>query len=239
MSSNNRYKIDTSGRLVDLLEHCATSSARPFHFFIAWGGVPTLVFSGFSEELWALKSSLNEQDWGLNDENPGSRWPKISLGAKNDDHKISVEQLKVLRAVCEEYSDALKDIRPLHIDVLRFSYFLCRSHERMLFSQQVALFKRSEASVTNDESRALVRDVLAPFYEDDLHAYLAKVNMPGHNISYYRDTHLEPSLVAPFGNSLAINSVIDKFVEAVNEVLPGTYSWFKPASRHMTIRALV
>jgi hypothetical protein len=45
---------------------------------------------------------------GLPPENPGSRWPKTSLGALRDGRRLTPEQFKVLMKICFECSGAFQ-----------------------------------------------------------------------------------------------------------------------------------
>lgn len=73
---------------------------RPFSFFVSWQGVVTLAFRGFPPALTGLKAQLGEHYTALPPENPGSRWPKSSLGAVKEGKRLSPEQLDKLNTIC-------------------------------------------------------------------------------------------------------------------------------------------
>lgn len=57
---------------------------------------------GFPPALAQYKSSLNSLCPELPKENPGSKWPKTSLGALKDHQRLTPEQLSVLMALCRQ-----------------------------------------------------------------------------------------------------------------------------------------
>ena len=59
---------------------------------------------GFPPPIASLKRQIEASHPGLDAENPGSRWPKTSLGALKDDKRLTPDQLKALNAICERES---------------------------------------------------------------------------------------------------------------------------------------
>ena len=55
---------------------------------------------GFPPAIVELKRAMGEAAPGLKPENPGSRWPKTSLGALGDRARLTPEQLGRLNAIC-------------------------------------------------------------------------------------------------------------------------------------------
>ena len=68
---------------------------------------------GFPPALMRLKAAVSAAHPGLPRENPGSRWPKTSLGAVRDKQRLTPEQLTALIAICKcaaymRYANALR-----------------------------------------------------------------------------------------------------------------------------------
>lgn len=59
---------------------------------------------GFPPPVANLKRQIDASHPGLDKENPGSLWPKTSLGALKDDKRLTPDQLKALNAICERES---------------------------------------------------------------------------------------------------------------------------------------
>lgn len=53
--------------------------------------------TGVHASIWAIWGCVQ----GLPRENPGSRWPKTSLGALKDGARLTPEQLQTLNAICK------------------------------------------------------------------------------------------------------------------------------------------
>jgi hypothetical protein len=107
---------------------------RPREFFIAWQGVPTLAYEGFTETLLSIKQELKTQIPGLIIENPGSLWPKTTLGALNDTKKLSLEDTYKLKQICNKFHSEIIKIEPFKITMLSIVLFQCRSLEKRLLT---------------------------------------------------------------------------------------------------------
>ena len=57
---------------------------------------------GFSPALTKLKEDINLQHPELPQENPGSRWPKTSLGALKDGQRLTPDDLRILTDLCRQ-----------------------------------------------------------------------------------------------------------------------------------------
>lgn len=57
--------------------------------------------SGFPKALLDLKDALAGTCKGLPIENPGSKWPKTTLGALRDGVRLKPEQLQQLNSICK------------------------------------------------------------------------------------------------------------------------------------------
>lgn len=124
-------------QLAYLVDQCTPCVLRPFAFFVSWQGVLTLAYRGFPEPLVALKAGLADYYGGLPEENPGSRWPKTSLGALKDGRRLTPEQLKKLNAVCWECSGVFQTPgaprqQAVLVDRLSSVIYECRSLERQI-----------------------------------------------------------------------------------------------------------
>ena len=59
-----------------------------------------LIHRGFPPALVRLKQQLDRRHGSLPKENPGSKWPKTSLGAVKDGYRLTPEQLHTLLRIC-------------------------------------------------------------------------------------------------------------------------------------------
>ena len=79
-----------------------------------WGELPPC--RGFPPAITELKRALSEASPGLKAENPGSRWPKTSMGALGDRQRLTPQQLQLLNAICRYLAtlniSALQSARP-------------------------------------------------------------------------------------------------------------------------------
>ena len=75
---------------------------HPHAFFVAWNGVLTLAYSGFPAPLATLKANIGAHFGSLAEEGAGSKWPKTTLAALKDGHRLSQQELKALK-VCFFY----------------------------------------------------------------------------------------------------------------------------------------
>jgi len=94
-------------------------------FLVAWGGVLALAFREWPPIVRSLKDLMNavaalhagaadQALLRLSVENPGSRWPKITIGALRPGHILTLQDLERLRALCLQSS---KHIRRLALQV--------------------------------------------------------------------------------------------------------------------------
>jgi len=109
-------------RLVGDISACAL---RPCHYFVAWNGVLTLVYSGFPPELERLKAQLSALPRFTRPENFGSRWPKSTLGAMHDAAApLTLDELQLLQKLCRTHGAHLAD-SSLVIPVRQLSAVSC------------------------------------------------------------------------------------------------------------------
>ncbi len=84
---------------------------------------------GFPPAITQLKGVFERMHPTLPKENPGSRWPKTSLGALRDAKRLTPDQLKLLLKICREEGAQLQEggLQPLEIDRAALCIFECRS----------------------------------------------------------------------------------------------------------------
>ena len=207
---------------------------RPQTYFVAWNGVLALVYDGFPPVLAGIKARLNEED-ALPPENFGSRWPKTTLAALQDDAPpLSLAELTSLRALCEEC--ALKLSLRVPVERLSFVSYDQRGLERGVTRSDVALGSAVDDAEPSDVEQARVRGVLDEW--SDLETYLPRVNAPGSRISSYREASPQGSTLVAFIGTSELRELVALFQAAVDALLPGRYAWLDDASLHCTVRAL-
>jgi hypothetical protein len=214
-------------------------------FFISWNSVATLAYAGFSRTLLAMKRGIEESIPGLKHENPGSKWPKTTLGCLREAVELTEQQVRDLRRICLQQSAELQDLveseRSMEVKELLFVTFHCRTLERRLASLVIPLQGRPSADDKPPASHldAVVK-TMAQFSEEQHDKYYPRLAPNGRTIdSYYRAPHIESTLVYDLYASSPLVDCIDSFRRAVDKTLPNCYVWFDPNSWHMTVRALV
>jgi hypothetical protein len=112
-----------SGQLAScVIEHGAVSELRPVQFFVSWNGVLCLVFEGFPKPLEDLKRAIVNRCAPLPRENPGSRWPKISLAAVRPNLRLTRDQLDCLFLICEKFKSRLIESQVIVHDLTYAQY---------------------------------------------------------------------------------------------------------------------
>jgi hypothetical protein len=221
------------------------TSVSANQFFISWNSVATLAYTGFSRTLLALKQGIEQSIPGLKQENPGSRWPKTTLGCLRDAVELTEQQVRDLRSICVQKSAELQGLaeseRSLGVRELSCVTFHCRTLERRLASLVVPL---QGCALTHDEPPVphleSVAKTMAEFSEEQHDKYYPRLAPNGRTIDgYYRAPHIESTLVYDLHASVPLADCIASFRKAVNKELPNRYAWFDPSSWHMTVRALV
>jgi hypothetical protein len=213
---------------------------KPREFFIAWQGVPTLAYQGFSPTLLDIKTHIREKIPNLREENHGSLWPKTTLGAMGDGKYLTLEEASKLREICSQLNQHIDPHQHrFEIGSLSIVEFECRSLERRRDTYQVQL---EGTPGDNDdptlEHAAFVHLTMEQFSADRLPEYLPNLNREGNRVSHYQEDHVEATLVYDLPKPELQPPFIKQFQDAVDKELPGLYTWFEPKSRHMTVRAL-
>ncbi len=225
--------------LSDIISSKAKTPVSPREFFIAWSGVPTLAYKGFSPVLLELKKEISRKTPDLKPENAGSIWPKTTFGALRDNRKLSLQDTKILRNICGRVKLDQNDI--LEIDQLQIVIFQCRSLEKRLLTFPVKM-KSALGNVDNDPPEYHLKqidEIMHQFSRDSLAAYWKDLMHEGHRENHYRTTHIEPTLVYDIPDEHPIHNSIDNFTDEVDKQFPNIFCWFNRDSWHMTIRRLV
>lgn len=105
-------------------------------FFVSWSGVLVLAYTGFPQPLLNVKAMVDRECTSIAPENPGSKWPKTSLAAVNDEcPSITKQQLAVLHKICRAANSILltkaADQMPIHFRSLSYVHFQNRCGSAM------------------------------------------------------------------------------------------------------------
>ncbi len=210
----------------------------PRAFFVARSGVLTLAFTGFPASLLRLKKELEGAFPHLASEAPGSRWPKVTLAAPDPECPLTRSDLDVLLHHGRAWTPRLADLPALPVDALTVVSYGCRSLEERLAEHRLPL-EGGPPDPTDEpppEHRAYVEHVLAQLTPEHLERYAPALLGGTHDANHYRRPHPGSTLVydLPSGSL----PVLDAFLDAIEDALPGRYVRFTPESRHVTLRRL-
>lgn len=225
--------------LKDIISNKPSNIIEPKEFFVAYGAIPVFVFTGFSPTLCAIKKEIKKRVCGLAEENLGSRWSKVSLGALNSGEKLTSDDVYKIQGICGKFNEIIQKSSSKRIEVRKLSLviFECRSLERRLISGYINLVNDIDMAPPTPEAMAKVEEVTAPLHEQTLtQEYIDGLELKGRNIDYYREAHYEATLVFDLEDQQP--DYIDDFTKEIDKVVP-KYAWFAKSSRHMTLRALV
>ena len=219
-----------------------------FKIIVAWNGVITLAFKAWPKPLMDIKQRINDlPEFRDTQENFGTKWPKITLAALNDDvPPLTLDQLRNLTAICQEFDAKLQQIDHITLTNCSVVLFSSRSLEHVLCRVDYA-FKTSQDLQSNEqqaydeESYKILQNVVEE--TQHLEEYLDKVNAPGHRWQkHYNTKHTESTLVCFLNtDDKAIYRLLDlleSFRKRVDELLPDYYHWMPQKSLHLSIRAL-
>jgi hypothetical protein len=224
----------------EIISHRSRTSVKPREFFVSWNSVPVLAYAAFSQTLLSIKRDLGIVLPGLKPENPGARWPKSTLGALHEGQELSRDDAYTLRDICDQFNTEIAPDDVLEISALRAVIFHCRSLERRVAVADLPLGSEIASEADDRPPESHLSDVdatMAQFAKDNLEGYLKHLPSQGRNCTYYRESHIEATLVADLGERQF--GYIDRFIDAVDAELAGKYCWFTSASRHLTVRGLV
>ncbi len=232
--------MNLKSTIEDIIHSKPITVVYPREFFIFWNGVPALAYQGFTPTLLKIKEEIDELVKGLKSENPGSKWPKTTLGAIQDNKNLNREDFNILHAICDKMNLKLDKNKCIDIDELSVVLFKCRSLEERLITYTIKLDSNQNRDLAapplgheNDVAQAM--DDLS---SNKLDAFgNAKFNQENKEI-YYREPHIEATLVFDLPAPEQQPALIQEFIDAINKELPDLFYWFSPESRHMTVRAL-
>lgn len=228
--------------LLRILRDRPITTLRPRAFFIAWSGVPTLVYAGFSPTLLRIKQALEAHMPGLCEENPGSRWPKTTLGALRDGHQLAWDDVLTLRDICDDVNRTVERSNTrLIVDTLTAVWAGSRSLETCHARTTVPLQPTPsiDTAPPPEPHRSRVEHTLQQFARPHLAQYWDDLHCENNHARNYRTECVDPTLVHVLKKESApIDAFIQQFIEQVDAALPGMYDWFAPYSRHLTVRTL-
>lgn len=225
---------------------CLLHPHRECALFVAWNGVIVLVYEGFPSSLLEVKKFIEGSSADLKVENFGSKWPKTTLGALQDDaNDFKMEDLKELRDICFKFSAAIASLKVMiPVQTLSLVEYKCRSLEKISNRNSVALEHVTGAaddhhSTVSPEQLAIADGVVGEWR--DLSSYLPKVNAPGSRIGSYRSESLNGATCVAFLDTAipdALKQQLNEFKATVNRKFPGRYQWMEDKSLHCTLRSL-
>ncbi|KAI9343558.1 hypothetical protein BDR26DRAFT_858320 [Obelidium mucronatum] len=234
--------MQVTGELIDTIQQTKSTKLVPHKFFVAWRGVLTLAFTGFPNELVALKQRIqNEFGSSLPIENSGSKWPKMTLGCLRDSAKpLTQEQVDQLNALCEQMNTNLALLEDdFAVSKISYVVFGCRSLEKVVVQADVELThedssREIELNAVSEEQKEAVEAVLQESQEKE--AYLKEIQKEGHREKHYTEDHAEATIAVFLGTNPDVVAVLTQFQTAVDFLLPGYYRWFKHEALHCTLR---
>ncbi|CAG9467259.1 unnamed protein product [Pedinophyceae sp. YPF-701] len=234
-----------------MVRHLPRMLFRPKAFLVSWNGVLTLAFEGIPAALLAFKDHLERLVPNLIAENPGSQWPKVSLGCLSGG-PLTRAELDTLSRVCDDASRGLADLERaddtgtgggIVMDTLSLVVFGARSLERpgVLAELEVACSGKECWERPGMEACAKVERVVAETRGEE---YWRRACADGNREGHYRGACYGATLVHRLGwgeergrNVLA--RAVGAFRDAVDSALgEGRYVWFAPESLHVTVRGL-
>jgi len=238
-----------------LLEQVCTIKSKSFHlwpraFLPAWNGTITLAFQGWPQQVLDLKQTIEEALPGLPAENPGSKWPKLTLGASI--LKLTLPELEILDSILRhEFSPQLLNKAELcwYIDSLWLTVYASGSHEIIFSKKRLPMcsyqMNNSDDSIVPASEIARVKSIIDES-SMDLAAYLNAFN--GTKTQWEAgetnaDRYIQPgkpgvSLVT-FLHSPPLLEIIRRLRYRTDCALPGTFRWFHDEALHCSIRALI
>ena len=229
---------------------------RPHRFIVAWHGVLTLCFEAWPKPLVNIKRRIsNLPEFCATPENFGTRWPKLTLAALNDDAPpLTMDQLRRLTDLCKVFDDELQKLFiPLsHCSIVMFgsrslTHCLCRVDYEFMKKDSETDGKQEY----DEESYKIVQNVVQE--TEQLDTYLAKANANGHRWGQHYNTVWTETTLACFltnngngeqGDDTTSSStsrlleLITSFQARVDALLPGCYTWMPQQSLHLSLRAL-
>ena len=198
---------DISGSVHDVLHEEVSRTRtdhveiRPHRLIVAWHGVLTLSFEAWPKELADIKRRINEApEFQAAYENFGTRWPKLTLAAIDDDAPpLTLDRLRSLTSLCREFDAELQQLGTVLLSHVSIVMFASRSLDRCLCrvdypfakeeqKEEMTRRRRSKDQEYDADSFEIVRKVVRETDDRHLEGYLAKVNADGHRWGRHYDT---------------------------------------------------
>lgn len=243
--------------LHDLVPKTRSVEVRPYRLIVAWHGVLTLAFEAWPKPMADIKKCITDMpEFRSFSENFGTRWPKLTLAALNDDAPpLTLDRLRDLTALCQEFDAELQKLGAVPLTHCSIVMFASRSLEHCLCRVDYAFMQEESPSSSHQneqeydaDSYEIVRDVVKET-EQQLDEYISKVNAPGHRWGkHYNTTWTETTLVCFLTNdngdavispsTSCLLALMTSFRERVDTLLPGAYTWMPQKSLHLSLRAL-
>ncbi|KAL3701435.1 hypothetical protein R1sor_019457 [Riccia sorocarpa] len=230
-----RQPFSVAGVLVPIISGTQACKYEAAEYFVAWQGVVTIVYTGIPSSIVEFKRELEHNLKGVRTENPGSMWPKTTIGCLQDDKTLTLEQLKTLRNICSEESPALATTESITVDNLSIAIYENRRLEKIITEVTVPLTLPVNKSKPLESEKAYVRSVLTEFADSNLDNYHQMTSLPGHRSAHYLQPVVEATVVHHLQK---VPASLNRFRDRVDAELPGMYDWFADSSLHITIRAL-
>ena len=234
--------IETNGELIKMLEIKAHKlpkpQIQPLQFFIAWHGVLTLVIKRWPTDILQLKQEINDKCFPRQEENFGSKWPKVTLGALRTEVSFTKNDYVKLNTICNRFQSILNEntSQLIPLESLSIVMMTCRSLEHYLVRIDIP-FKgiRSEDDSENNDSDSIVQSILQ---EQNEESYSDKVIAPGNRDSHYTSLWTESTLVSFIPSDSQLDSIIKDFQKEIDNAFPNYYRWVDRQSLHVTLRSL-
>ncbi|KAL2649486.1 hypothetical protein R1flu_017614 [Riccia fluitans] len=224
-----------AGVLIPIISRAQACKYEAMEYFLAWQGVLTIAYTGIPSSIVKLKQEVEQNLKGLRKENPGSKWPKTTIGCLKDDKTLTFEQLKTLKKICSEESPALASADPITVDNLSVAIYENRCMEKIITEVTVPLTLPISNSQPSDSEKAYVSGVVTEFANDNLENYHQLTSLEGHRSAHYLLPVVEATLVHHLEK---VPASLNQFRNRVDAELPGMYEWFADSTLHITIRAL-
>ena len=222
-------------------------SLTPSHVLVAWSGVLTLALHPLPPAALSLKSevesALQSSPIPPSRESPGSKWPKVTLGALATDDPLTGEDLAALESIANAHRESLVGLGG-DVSVLSIVNFGPRSLDRSSCTIHTETLSSSKPPVSVgeeivEEHRAFVQSVWDEAEGGE--AYLPLVQKGGNRGPHYTDPVEGVTLVAYLGDTTwgeELQAALAAFRNQVDSVLPGKYVWLPPDAYHVTLRGI-
>jgi hypothetical protein len=228
----------------------STGMLIPKKFLISYQGVLVLAFEGFSKEMIEMKNIISTKTKTLNDENMGSKWPKMTIGCLKDDVILTRNEFLFLNEVIEKATKELllKKWKPISLNCLSIVRFKCRdllpSHcidSINLVSSVSTTFSQGTTESKAYVDERVIKETL------DLETYYSKVCLPGNRESHYlkpmSNGKTELTSVFRIGDKKQQHEniqIIHDFQSMIEQTLgKDKYIFFDDSSLHITLRSIV